>query len=307
MPRSWLRFTLEALFIVLVAVIAGVVHLSTPGIIGAMAVAWVLVALYEWTMSRERPARPAMETGELGGVEPPPLVEERATALEPVTAEGRAVPSGPEETQLAAPMLAAAGGFGAWRRRFRRAVGEPPPAPAEAEPATHVRVLGREVEPSPEVAAVRPAAERVEAPPAAAPVEPEPARPLAEPLPAAEEPPVEPPAPAPEPEPAPPPQLQPVAAAQPPPEPEPEPEPEPLTPAAQQVVALPTRGGPREWNLWDLERLAREHAGRDVMVDEERNYLLMYLREFANADGVLPVDFDGLVRDSFGDLVGAPR
>jgi hypothetical protein len=31
----------------------------------------------------------------------------------------------------------------------------------------------------------------------------------------------------------------------------------------------------------------------------------MYLREFADADGMLPVDFDGLVRDSFGDLVGA--
>ena len=30
----------------------------------------------------------------------------------------------------------------------------------------------------------------------------------------------------------------------------------------------------------------------------------MYLREFAGADGVLPVDFDGLVRESFGDLVG---
>jgi hypothetical protein len=39
--------------------------------------------------------------------------------------------------------------------------------------------------------------------------------------------------------------------------------------------------------------------------DEERSFLLMYLRDFAGADGVLPVDFDALVRDSFGDLVGA--
>jgi hypothetical protein len=30
----------------------------------------------------------------------------------------------------------------------------------------------------------------------------------------------------------------------------------------------------------------------------------MYLREFAGPDGVLPDDFDSLVRDSFGDLVG---
>jgi hypothetical protein len=39
--------------------------------------------------------------------------------------------------------------------------------------------------------------------------------------------------------------------------------------------------------------------------DEERTFLLMYLREFAGPDGILPADFDSLVRDSFGDLVGA--
>ena len=30
----------------------------------------------------------------------------------------------------------------------------------------------------------------------------------------------------------------------------------------------------------------------------------LYLRDFAGPDGLLPIDFDGLVRDSFGDLVG---
>jgi hypothetical protein len=68
------------------------------------------------------------------------------------------------------------------------------------------------------------------------------------------------------------------------------------------VVQFPARG-PRAWNLWDLERLSRQHAGRDSLRDEERAYLLVYLREFANADGELPTDFDGLVRESFGDLV----
>ena len=29
----------------------------------------------------------------------------------------------------------------------------------------------------------------------------------------------------------------------------------------------------------------------------------MYLREFAGPDGMLPTDFDGLVRDAFGDLL----
>ena len=71
------------------------------------------------------------------------------------------------------------------------------------------------------------------------------------------------------------------------------------------VVPLVSRDvRPREWNLWELESLTRAGGGGDPAVDEERNYLLMYLREFANADGALPVDFDGLVRDSFGDLIG---
>src|SRR5207302_8783005 len=86
-----------------------------------------------------------------------------------------------------------------------------------------------------------------------------------------------------------------VAVAPPPPEPAPapiapEPEPEPT------VVSLTSRRTePREWNLWDLERLARDHSGDDAIQDEERSYLLMYLREFANSDGVLPADFDGVV------------
>jgi hypothetical protein len=94
----------------------------------------------------------------------------------------------------------------------------------------------------------------------------------------------------------------------PPPPPEPVRAPEPVRvtePAPPPVVTLASRDTrPREWNLWELERLTRERSGGDPAVDEERNYLLMYLREFANADGALPVDFDGLVRDSFGDLIG---
>jgi hypothetical protein len=92
-----------------------------------------------------------------------------------------------------------------------------------------------------------------------------------------------------------------VSVPTPPPPPRaPEPAPEPPT-----VVPLVSRDSrPREWNLWELERLTRSVGGKDPLLDEERNYLLMYLREFANADGALPVDFDGLVRDSFGDLIG---
>jgi outer membrane biosynthesis protein TonB len=98
-----------------------------------------------------------------------------------------------------------------------------------------------------------------------------------------------------------------IAAAPPPPEPEPEPDPEPEPePEPEPAVAyFPLDETPREWNLWELERLARENATEDVAKNEERAYLLMYLREFAGPDGDLPADFDGLVRDAFGDLLRA--
>jgi hypothetical protein len=138
--------------------------------------------------------------------------------------------------------------------------------PAEEAPAEDSRVLTAEAEPEPASVPLP------EAPAAPAPT----LVPLPEP---------EPPVPAP-PAPAPP----------------PEPEPEPLPPAAA-VVPIGRASAPRQWNLWDLERLARAHAGGDPAVDEERTYLLMYLRDFAGPDGLLPVDFDALVRQSFGALV----
>jgi hypothetical protein len=104
-------------------------------------------------------------------------------------------------------------------------------------------------------------------------------------------------------EPAPEPEPVRVLQSVPEPEPELEPEPEP-EPDAAEVVPIGIGAGPRRWNLWDLERLTREASGTDFALDEERTFLLMYLREFAGPDGSLPVDFDGLVRDSFGELVG---
>jgi hypothetical protein len=60
----------------------------------------------------------------------------------------------------------------------------------------------------------------------------------------------------------------------------------------------------REWNIWELERRAREQAG-DAARDQEWAALFMHLRQFANADGVLPTQFDGLVRESFSKLIQA--
>ena len=93
------------------------------------------------------------------------------------------------------------------------------------------------------------------------------------------------------------------APPEPEPQPEPEPEPEPEPDAARVVAFIQANDGPREWNLWALERAARDHVTDDVVRNEERSYLLMYLREFAGPDGVLPTDFDGLVRDAFGDVL----
>jgi hypothetical protein len=118
------------------------------------------------------------------------------------------------------------------------------------------------------------------------------------------------PEPEPEPESPPAPELAPPTPARrhiavvPPPaavgEPEPAPQPEP------EVVSIVSRVAvPREWNIWELERIARDQGGDDVGRDEERAYLLMYLREFANADGNLPSDFDAVVRESFGDVLDA--
>jgi len=169
------------------------------------------------------------------------------------------------------------------KKRKEPAPAPPPPVPA-AEQAETVRVIPREP-----VAAAPPPP-----PPPPAPVEPEPVA-------------VE-PAPEPEPEPEPEPVVLTVVPA---PEPElelvPEPEPEPVlaeVAVGAEVVPIGASAAPRRWNVWDLERLSRENAGADVARDEERTYLLMYLRDFADPGGSLPIDFDALVRDSFGDLVG---
>lgn len=97
----------------------------------------------------------------------------------------------------------------------------------------------------------------------------------------------------PEPEPVPEPRLEPA-----PPPSEPQPEPEPAA-AVVPIAPAPPSG---QWNVWDLERLAREHAGGDAIADEERTFLLMYLRDFAGPDGLLPADFDDLIRESFGAI-----
>jgi hypothetical protein len=82
------------------------------------------------------------------------------------------------------------------------------------------------------------------------------------------------------------------------PEPRPETLPEPVTEPEPEPVSSSPRS---EWNVWELQRLVRERP------DDERHdewaAMLVSLREYARADGTLPLEFDELVRESFGELL----
>ncbi len=132
----------------------------------------------------------------------------------------------------------------------------------------------------------------------------------------------------PRPEPTPEPVPEPVVAAPAPPPPPPAPRPVvvaavPAPPAEERVerksglISRPFRsvtrpeqsvsrrgrtfgGQPREWNIWSLERLAREQASDN----DELGFIVTYLRDYASPEGLLPLNFDSLVRESFGDLLG---
>jgi hypothetical protein len=118
-----------------------------------------------------------------------------------------------------------------------------------------------------------------------------------------------PPEPEREPEAEPVPEAKPVLTVAPPPPPQPPPAPEPETSAEPEVVVPLVRrdSTPREWNVWDLESIADEQEGQNPVRDEERTLLLMSLRQFANASGDLPVDFDPLIREAFGTALDELR
>lgn len=72
-------------------------------------------------------------------------------------------------------------------------------------------------------------------------------------------------------------------------------------PPTSSGAVQPTRPEPRQWNIWELERLARRLADPDE-VSTEHAALLLHLRSYADAAGALPIEFDALVRESFADL-----
>jgi hypothetical protein len=269
--RLWPRFALEAFFLVAVALVAGLLNLSVTEVIVVMAVAYLLTVLLELVSWRARRSGRAVAAEPEAAFEAE-TVSEPSSGVVAVRAGDR--PPRPEEDE-------------AWIDQ---------PAPAHAEPEA--------VEPEPE-----PESEPEPAPSPTAepqPAEPQPEEP--EPEPEAEteieieelgpEPVVAAPqlVAVPEPEPLPEPEPEPEAEPEPEPEPEVEPEPEPVA-----VLPLPVQA--LEWNLWELERLSRERGGEDPARAVEWGYLVVYLRDFARPDGTLPTEFDGLVRESFGELI----
>jgi hypothetical protein len=253
-----------ALFLVAVALGLWLAELRPLAVVGMMALALAVAWVIEWFSWREDQIRAAA---------PPPGVAPAEAVEETV-----AVPVAPPRAR------------GLWLLRGDRAARgarqpaetpSPTEAPAPAEP---VESGG----PGHAPPAAEPPPPREEAEPAAPePAAPEPAPPAAEEPPPSRR------------------RLQPVRSAAPP-----APPPAPQAPAAPTevqgapVVPLWARSSQaREWNLWDLERIARAQTRRDPERFEEWSYLFLHLRRFANADGVLPAEFDGLVRDYFGGLL----
>jgi hypothetical protein len=268
-PASFIRLLLEAAFLVVVAAAVAIADLRPLAIVLVMAGAWTLVALVERTASRGRAVRR----------DDAAVVEDDEVARVPV------LPSeSPDEPETEGEEQTAM-------------IDEHPPQPSP-EP-----VPDPQPEPTPE------------------PI-PEPS-PIPEPVPGPQlivddavgwpqpDPELEPPQPWPEraedfdPVPARSPALQAVASPPPPQPPPPQPQPAPVDDGV--LAFTPRSNGPRRWNIWDLERLARDGIGLDAARDEERALLLMQLRQFAGADGILPESFDPLVRESFGELIGTAR
>ena len=86
------------------------------------------------------------------------------------------------------------------------------------------------------------------------------------------------------------------AAAEPEPEPEPEPAPVPVP-----VQPEPLDGAPA--TLWRLEQLVAAKPSEDVYVQSDREATLFLLRDYAGVDGRIPQQFDGLVWETFGELL----
>ena len=293
------RFAIEAGFLLLVAFLLAWLDFGTTAIIAVMFLAFLLVAGVEWFASREaleaREAQPveaertpvdAYEDGPTGGFfEADGDAETAVTPLEPLEPlEPRPARRWPWQSDAAE-----AQDGGEDEPELVAQVVQHPAEPEEAEPEPEPEA---ELDAEVDVEEAPASGEAGDAAGVLVPADDDELEPDLEP----------------EPEPA---RDPPVLTVVPTPADEPELEPPGEADEEQHrdgadVVQFPVPQGRREWNLWELERLARERAGEDPARDEEWAYLLMYLREFASSDGVLPADFDALVRESFAAAFETP-
>ena len=104
------RFALEALFLILLAIGAGLADLSSTAIVLVMLVAWVLVALLEFTSDRLAQSFPPLRRYHVPPAVTPPQVEQPAElppAAEPPPEAATVIvappPQPPEKVELPAP------------------------------------------------------------------------------------------------------------------------------------------------------------------------------------------------------------
>src|SRR3954470_3768281 len=118
--RHGSRFALEAGFLILLAVLAGLADLRWQAIVLVMGIAWLLIALLEWAFWRDAPRLPPMPRGSAAWA--PPIVEPTPPAPRPAAPPPPLLPPREDATRIIEPGQLA----------------EPvePPAPAELEPET---------------------------------------------------------------------------------------------------------------------------------------------------------------------------
>jgi hypothetical protein len=290
-PGRFPLFREAALVLFLIAVALGLwlAELRPLAVVGVMALALAVAWVIEWFSWREDQIRGAVP---MTGAIPPEAVPPDAVPPVTVPPEAAQPEAAEESVPVPAPPPRARG---LWLRRGRAsepAEAEPaPPAPAElveSEGTGHAPPAAEPTAPEAEAESAPPAraAPEEEKKAALQTEEPPPSRRRLQPVRSA----------TPEP-------TEPAGAGHDPPAPA-APTPPAAVPQGAPVVPLWARSSqPREWNLWDLERIARAQSRFNPERSEEWSYLFLHLRRFANADGVLPAEFDGLVRDSFGGIL----
>jgi hypothetical protein len=296
-PLSIIRLVALLVFIGLVAVGLWLLDVAWWVVPPVMALALLIAWTIEWLAWRGTLTTGVIrETTVASPAVPPPAVEEHAVEEPPLPAEAivPVAPTAPATHSAPAPEpVPEPEGEG----EVPPLPGPEPPAP-EPEPGAASEpelVVAPQPEPAPP-----PAPEPEPEPPSALEPEPEPPASVAK----TPEPPSAPAAPSPEPKRRRRMRLRSVPAPLPEPRVEAAPPAETAPPTDSPVVAFPARRAPpRSWNLWDLERIAREGVRAQPERRDEFAYLFLHLRQFAAADGSLPTEFDGLVRESFAGML----